>query len=77
MTDDDPVMPFGKYRGARVSQLPFAYLDWLVANEVVKDATLREAVEEAYMAYPDDESRPIEADSCGHDPLRDGWGGAS
>jgi putative quorum-sensing-regulated virulence factor len=39
-------IPFGKYRGAQVSELPFNYLEWLTSIELLEP--LRTAVKAEY-----------------------------
>lgn len=43
---DDPVMPFGKYKGTRISKLPSNYLLWMAEN--MADGELCYAADEEY-----------------------------
>src|SRR5437867_691113 len=56
-------MPFGKYRGTHVRELPFNYLEWLTTLELSEP--LRTGVREEYEKRLDDQSRyerPIDLD---------------
>ena len=45
MNTQQPLMPFGKYRGTPINSLPYDYLLWL--RSIVKDADLTREVERA------------------------------
>lgn len=44
MTDQDPIMPFGKFKGIRVSELETWYLRWALKN-LALDAPLKAAIQ--------------------------------
>jgi len=50
MTAADFRMPWGKYKGKRLDDVPLKYLDWLV-GEGINDPATREAIE-TYLADP-------------------------
>lgn len=35
--NDDSPMPFGTYKGIRMSMVPASYLDWLIGQKWIKD----------------------------------------
>jgi len=41
----EPVLPFGKHRGRRVSEIPTDYLRWLLANSTGLDVDLRNGID--------------------------------
>lgn len=43
---DELIMPFGKYHGVAISDLPSSYLRWLAEN--CRDETICEAADEEY-----------------------------
>ena len=56
----DPVLPFGKYRGLRVSEVPTQYLDWCLREVKSLEGYLRGAMRSelarrnAYRPPPDE-----------------------
>jgi uncharacterized protein (DUF3820 family) len=36
MDDSDPILPFGKHKGERCSDVPVGYLDWLIGQDWLK-----------------------------------------
>jgi exodeoxyribonuclease X len=40
------MLPFGKHRGLRISQVPPDYLHWMLANCTRIDTDLRQAIED-------------------------------
>lgn len=48
-------MPFGKYRGVRVTELPFNYLEWLTSIELLEP--LRANVKQEYARRLLDQSK--------------------
>jgi putative quorum-sensing-regulated virulence factor len=38
------IMPFGKYKGKRVEEIPHSYLRWCIGNLADIDAPLRQAI---------------------------------
>lgn len=51
-------MPFGKYKGEELSDIPAVYLEWLLENVSMKD-DLHKAVEEAWIAAEEKERDPF------------------
>ena len=51
------LMPFGKYKGREIADLPDPYLRWLLAIDIDHDA-LREAIEEEHSRREAGEPRP-------------------
>ncbi len=45
MSEDEVTMPFGKYKGEAVSELPDGYLCWLIREDVIESEDLRILVE--------------------------------
>jgi len=46
MTNFDPTMPFGKYKGKKISELPSNYLLWMAEN--MADGELCYAADKEY-----------------------------
>lgn len=44
MPTSDPILPFGKHKGQKVSDVPVEYLDWLIGQSWL-NADLRELIE--------------------------------
>ena len=45
MLDDEFVMPFGKYKGEPLSEIPTEYLDWLLGSDNLYEST-KEQIED-------------------------------
>lgn len=43
--DDNPIMPFGKFKGVAICELPDWYLDWCLDQDFIKEP-LRTKIEE-------------------------------
>jgi len=48
MYEHDVIMPFGKYKGLRISEVPIKYLDWLIGQDWMHHRDLRLDIE-AYL----------------------------
>lgn len=43
--ENDPILPFGKYKGQRCSDVPVSYLDWLIGQDWMDEKKdLKEAI---------------------------------
>jgi uncharacterized protein (DUF3820 family) len=52
MNDDEPVMPFGKYKGEPLADIPVSYLDWIIGQDWIKP-DLKEQIEEHLQTRPE------------------------
>jgi uncharacterized protein (DUF3820 family) len=43
-TTGDKLMPFGKYKGEPLSEIPTAYLDWLIGQERMQGKELQDDI---------------------------------
>ena len=52
--NDDPFMPFGKHKGERLSDIPVAYLDWLIGQDWMQEKPdLLETIETHLRSRPE------------------------
>ena len=51
--DWEPTIPFGRYKGRRVSETPLDYLSWLTMKKIELPADLRRAISQRLAKYRD------------------------
>ena len=52
----DSIIPFGKYNGHRLAQVPVKYLDWLAGKKDLRKHSLQEGIN-GYIAYRTEKDR--------------------
>ena len=51
---NDPILPFGKYKGEHCSEVPVDYLDWLIGQDWMEEKpALKTAIEDHLQTRPE------------------------